>query len=613
MRHGVRVAAAVCAALLVAPAARAADKEAIQRAVDRGVAYLKGIQAPDGTWRYTEIGATALAGLALVESGVPPNDPAVQKAAQAVRAASVSCTKTYSLSLAIMFLDVLGDRTDDELIESMAVRLLAGQYPQSGGWGYACPPLASAEAQRLQGALQQHNELVARPEPPASPKGRPSAQDLPKEIQEQLRLVNVQQQALPAFPGDNSNTQFAVLALWIARRRGIPVEAALQRIDARFRTSQRPEGGWDYQPGVPDPYGSTPQMTCAGLLGLALAHGSALEATLHTGRDGGAPARGGAAPDIGKDPVIRKALLGLGAAVVRPFGNSPPTLIDGEVPVLGPQTDSRVYYFFFSLERVAVIYGLETVGDRDWYTWGADYLLRHQKGDGSWAGENAAPGSDTSFALLFLRRANLAQDLTATLKGRVQDPAHREMRAVDLDNLNKGPGPKPAAGAAKEARPAAPAADPEVVRLSDELVKADAARQGLVLRALRDGKGSAYTDALAHAIHRMDGAVQGQARDALADRLTRMTAATLDDKLRDDDLEVRRAAALACAMKDEKGHVPRLIVMLQDPEPAVAHAAHAALKSLTGQDLGPGKDATPAEVAAAGAAWKDWWAKNGRP
>ena len=606
MKPGARIGMALCAGLLLAPAAPAADREAIQQAVDRGVAYLKSTQGGDGTWQCSEIGATALAGLALVESGVKPNDPAVQKAAKAVREASVSCTKTYSLSLAIMFLDLLGDPADAELIESMAVRLLAGQFPESAGWSYDCPPPADAEVQRLQGALRNRNELVARPTPEA-PKGRPSVDDLPREIQQQLRLINNQPRPAGAPGGathyaDNSNTQFAVLGLWIARRKGIPVETALQRIDLRFRTRQRLDGGWNYNTELGnDPLqydGSSAAMYCAGLLGLALAHGSALEARLRIDRGDGAgtPARG-AAPDIGKDPVVRKGLLALGEILALPalppggYGGPPRPFWDG----------GRVYYFLFSLERVAVAYSLETIGNRDWYAWGADILLRRQKPDGSWAAEFADSRADTCFALLFLRRANLAQDLTATLKGRVPDPGRREMRAVDIQNLPKGGG----------ARPAAPPPAPEVARLSDELVKADAARQGQVLQKLRDSKGWVYTDALAHAIHRLDGPVKGQARDALADRLTRMTATTLEDKLQDDDLEIRRAAALACAMKDEKAHAPRLIDMLQDPEADVAHAAHAALKSLTSQDLGPGKDATKADTAAAVAAWKDWWAKNG--
>jgi hypothetical protein len=630
MKPGVRIGATLCLAALVAPAAGAADKDAVERAVDRAAAYLRSTQQADGTWRHSEIGATVLCGLALLESGARADDPAVQKAAKAVREASVSCTKTYSLSLSIMFLDRLGDEADAELIESMAVRLLAGQDPGAGGWSYDCPPLSDAEVQRLQGALRRRAELVARPVPEA-PKGRPTVRDLPKEIQVQLQQA-LQQQAGAGAPrmgsGDNSNTQFAVLALWIARRKGIPVETALARLDGRFRRWQEPDGGWTYYVNLPYPTAgrtledldkagqvSTPTMTCAGLLGLALSHGSALEVTLRAGPAGGAPApaRGTAARDISSDPAVKKGLLALGAFLGK-AAQAADKPGNGARPILPAPWTGKGYYFLFSLERVAVAYGLETIGDKDWYNWGADILLNNQNADGSWAAEY--PGADTCFGILFLRRANLAQDLTATLKGRVADPGH-ELRAIDPATIGKGGGPKPPAAEGdkgdtpKETRPAASAVSPEAAHLSEELVKADPARQAEVLRKLRDGKGAIYTDALAHAIRRLDGPARGQARDALADRLTRMKKDTLDDKLRDDDLEVRRAAALAAAMKDERAFVPRLIEMLQDPEADVARAAHAALKSLTNQDFGPARDATRAEVARAAAAWKEWWGKNG--
>jgi HEAT repeat protein len=107
------------------------------------------------------------------------------------------------------------------------------------------------------------------------------------------------------------------------------------------------------------------------------------------------------------------------------------------------------------------------------------------------------------------------------------------------------------------------------------------------------------------------GAVKSKARDALAERLTRMNVVTLKDKLQDDDLEVRRAAALATAMKEERTLVPRLIEMLTDDEAPVSRAALAALKSLTKQDFGPEAEATRAERDKAVVAWKSWWEKNG--
>jgi len=90
-----------------------------------------------------------------------------------------------------------------------------------------------------------------------------------------------------------------------------------------------------------------------------------------------------------------------------------------------------------------------------------------------------------------------------------------------------------------------------------------------------------------------------------------MTAATLEDKLQDEDLEIRRAAALASAMKVEKKLIPNLIRLLEDPEPPVVRAAHVALKALTDQDFGPVPDASRAESTKAVLAWKSWWTKQG--
>src|SRR5580704_8799901 len=101
---------ALVALLVLVPAARAGDSDEVQQAIDRGVAYLKGLQGPDGKWSYgQQLGATSLAGLVLLECEVPADDPAVQKAAAAVREESIRLTDTYSLALTLLFLDRLGD------------------------------------------------------------------------------------------------------------------------------------------------------------------------------------------------------------------------------------------------------------------------------------------------------------------------------------------------------------------------------------------------------------------------------------------------------------------------------------------------------------------------
>jgi HEAT repeat protein len=152
--------------------------------------------------------------------------------------------------------------------------------------------------------------------------------------------------------------------------------------------------------------------------------------------------------------------------------------------------------------------------------------------------------------------------------------------------------------------------DSEATRLSKQLLEAPTAEQEATLSRLRDGKGIEYTQALAAAIGQLKGEPKNKARDALAERLAQMTADTLRDKLQDKDLEVRRAAALACALKEDQAHIPDLIGLLDDPEVAVMRAARAALRELTSEDFGPDANASRAEQAIAVAAWKQWWAKR---
>ena len=73
-----------------------------------------------------------------------------------------------------------------------------------------------------------------------------------------------------------------------------------------------------------------------------------------------------------------------------------------------------------------------------------------------------------------------------------------------------------------------------------------------MLTKLRDGKGGEFTDTLALAARKLTGEGQKEARTALAEPLTRMKAATLRTMLRDEDAEIRRAAAYACAIKEDR-------------------------------------------------------------
>ena len=117
----------------------------------KGVKYLKDHQNVNGTWgvgAVQSVGYTALPGLTLLECGVSPKDPAVQKAAGFVRKHIPNLTghhETYELSLAILFLDRLGETTDKALIRTMALRLVAGQTA-AGGWSYELPSFKTCRA-----------------------------------------------------------------------------------------------------------------------------------------------------------------------------------------------------------------------------------------------------------------------------------------------------------------------------------------------------------------------------------------------------------------------------------------------------------------------------------
>jgi hypothetical protein len=255
----------------------------------------------------------------------------------------------------------------------------------------------------------------------------------------------------------------------------------------------------------------------------------------------------------------------------------------------------------WSLERVAVAFNLDKIDGLDWYQMGCRRILPAQMPTGFWTGRYGNE-IDTALALLFLSRSNFTKDLTDVFGGKAE---------LKTDET------KPPAAELKTDVPssAPPAPASQTKRLVEELIKAAPDKQLTLLDQYRDAKGVDYTDAIAQAIPKLPEESKKKARDCLAARLARMTAATLRDRLKDKDSELRRAAAVACAMKEDKSLIPDLIKALDDSEPWVVRAAGVALSRLTGHDFGPSADATPADRAKAVAAWKNWWKSQskGRP
>src|SRR5262249_34885743 len=144
-------------------------------------------------------------------------------------------------------------------------------------------------------------------------------------------------------------------------------------------------------------------------------------------------------------------------------------------------------------------------------------------------------------------------------------------------------------------------------RLGTALVRASGVQRERLLDQYKQGNGPVYSRALALAIPRLQGAFRERGRTVLAERLVR-TPEAIATGLRDEDVEGRRAAARACALKQAMNLIPDLIGLLEDSEPAVADAALAALKGMTGQDFGPIAGDDGARTVAA---WNEWWNKQG--
>ena len=153
--QSLRPVAFLLATLAFSLPARAADRMAIDAAVKKGSDYLEGHYRdlkPAGEGGGEGIGPAAISGLALLESGKGADNVAVKAIAAAVREASYTETRTYQLALGLLFLDRLGEKSDEPRIQLLAVRLLAGQN-SNGGWTYACiESVPAAEEQRRDAA-----------------------------------------------------------------------------------------------------------------------------------------------------------------------------------------------------------------------------------------------------------------------------------------------------------------------------------------------------------------------------------------------------------------------------------------------------------------------------
>jgi hypothetical protein len=133
-----------------------------------------------------------------------------------------------------------------------------------------------------------------------------------------------------------------------------------------------------------------------------------------------------------------------------------------------------------------------------------------------------------------------------------------------------------------------------------------------ILTELEQRKGPEVYQGLALGVADSDAELRQYSRDLLDRHLGRQTADVVQEKLQDEEPEVRKAAARVVAAK-----MPALaggvIDLLTDGEADVRQAAHAALVKLAkGKDFGPEDQATREQRDEAQAKWREWWKKQKR-
>lgn len=413
----IRLLPALLLTLAAAAPARAVTDEEINVAVDKGVAWLKARQEPDGGFRCKWVGQgyksgeTALALLTLLKSGVRPDDPCIERGFQWLLQQPLQ--RIYEVSCAILALEARYTPDDKASIQSQdplatqirnrfgklapqrdrdwlanAVTFLVQHQDASGVWKY--PFYGDPDVSNAQFALLALKAAV-----------RMSVK-VPKEpFLKAAEYLLANQEA-----GGGEVPQFEVPAAdqpinGLHDRRAREAEKKKQRerdraaagsgsrtrepaaVDETTRTRAPMKArGWAYKPGA-SPRGS---MTAAGLAMLVICKDELEDLPRYAEKLG---------------PRIDQAMRDGAAWVAQRFR------VDRNP---GAEPD-WLFYWLYTLERAGTLLAVDRFGGRDWYREGADVIVKAQQGDGrivsNTGGEVDGDLAGTCLGVLFLKRSTV--------------------------------------------------------------------------------------------------------------------------------------------------------------------------------------------------------------
>jgi hypothetical protein len=397
--------------LLSPPAAAARGREEplverINKAIDRGVAWLKDRADTQGTWgliggkasyagtqdyyRYPA-GPTALAVLTLLKCGVPPDDPVVARGFLFLRKYHQAPRSTYETAMLILAIEAKYNRYKREGKRERILRLKA----ERGAPIDLRVKIKGKDAAWIRSLVKS---LLAK-----------------QNDRQGWRYGWGEDDAAHLHGNkDVSHTQFATLALLAAHRCGVKIPPAtpvgtiewlleIQESDGPKHARHVPRGsadeayappmdrarGWAYLKGSPKRREKTASgtMTTAGIASL-LACRKIL--------------------DEQKSRLLtRERRARIERAVLDGIAWLDRNWTVTENPAIGFW---YVNMYLYGLERVGDLERVNLIGSHDWYHEGARRLVTVQKGDGHWEDTTHRPTDviGTCFALLFLDRATLA-------------------------------------------------------------------------------------------------------------------------------------------------------------------------------------------------------------
>ena len=362
---------------IVGPVRAEVTAEQVRKAIDRGANFLLLRQRDDGSWpEMVEYpgGVSALCALALLNVGVEADDPRMQKALKYLR--KIPPERTYVVALQTMVFARVKLAKDRELVLHNVKRRESAQTDQGP----------------FKGGSDGNRELIRRN----------------VEWLESTQIVQGPFKGSWTYPGivhaygDQSNCQFALLALHEAERVGVVANEQTWRLAKGYwEKCQNVDGSWGYT-GLPFGTGS---MTCAGIASLVFA---ADQVQPCDARVVGDRIECCVVWPAAKVDHVERGIRWLGQHYSVEHN---------------PNNETWTLYYLYGLERAGRLTARRFIplpprlgqpSRADWYREGAEHLVRTQdNASGSWRtlpprnpqwSHSEEPLIGASFALLFLSK-----------------------------------------------------------------------------------------------------------------------------------------------------------------------------------------------------------------